>query len=429
MTAGVTINGRSATVFIPGQWPADTNFHIFCRNTADNLYLGRTGWTAVATSIPADVSWEAGGLTLRFWPEAVPHIKPGSRLVAEDIFISMSEEFRWPHDVEPEAVVESVLITPDASSSATGSPLDSETDVVPDSGTPAPDSPRDSIVPPITRRSTALVALILGLILGSGAMYLLQREPSPVIQTIVAPPSPSLIARESAVTDRENTLSVLESTANADAKALRLERDQLLVRLKSAEEALGKASLRVVRDPPTTSVDGAELSQLRTTIQTLQQQLDDMRVDRSMVEARVTEQAQMIKLRDAEISSLRMQPAQSGITPDSVPQDTARWLAAAVDRGGSIQTITNQLSRESAEKIAMKLCGGGECRLVGSYDNACFSLSRPVGQRPTAANWWYAVDRDGTDAERRARRECDISTGRTCDTRFTVCSPASLNRP
>jgi len=160
-------------------------------------------------------------------------------------------------------------------------------------------------------------------------------------------------------------------------------------------------------------------------IQALQQQLDALKVDRSTVQARVEEQAKLIESRDAEIAALRS-PLSSPVQADS-----ASWLAAAVDRGGSLQSITNQVSRESAEKIALKLCGGAAngCSLVAAAENACLTLSRPRGQRVMQGNWWHAVAPTWQDAERQALFQCDNGSGNECDIRFTVCSPARLAKP
>lgn len=110
---------------------------------------------------------------------------------------------------------------------------------------------------------------------------------------------------------------------------------------------------------------------------------------------------------------------------------TGTWLAAAVDAQGAVDTAVFQDDRATAERLALQKCGGSAqgCRIIGSYENACFALSRPANQR-VKQNWWYAADSTWQEAERRSLYECRQGSGaRRCDIRISVCSPSSLSKP
>ncbi len=248
-----------------------------------------------------------------------------------------------------------------------------------------------------------------------------------------------------------------ESDNTALANVIR-ERDILQSRLNTLYQQLRVANARATQANPASRPDPA-VSQLQASVDQLQRQLSALNVDRSQLNARISEQETLI-------ASLRSQLAATGTA--STPSDTlaaridqqqalitslnqdvatwkakaaqsqqdpapdpASWLAAAVDRGGVVQTITGQVSQEAAEKIAIKLCGGSAngCRLIGSYANACFTLSRPSGQRVMSGNWWYAADKTWQDSERRGLNECQQGSGAACDVRFTACSPSRLAKP
>ena len=245
--------------------------------------------------------------------------------------------------------------------------------------------------------------------------------------TTAAPPLPSPVQQ------------AVQPTAGTASDALKTERDRLAERLTEQGKALAARDAQIVT--LTTQVrqgrasGGQADASAQADLADAQRLIADLRKENLQLQGRQQTDSRAIAdwatertTLNGRVRELEQQVALHDLAAARGPE-TAIWMAAAVDRGGSVQTITNQVTREIAEKIAMKLCGGDECQLVGSYDNACFSLSRPVGQKPTAANWRHAADSNGADAERRALRECEIATGRTCDTRFTVCSPASLSRP
>ena len=117
-------------------------------------------------------------------------------------------------------------------------------------------------------------------------------------------------------------------------------------------------------------------------------------------------------------------------TSDTDTDTAASWLAAAVDRQGDVDTATLLQSREDAERLALRKCGGATagCKLIGAWRNGCFALSRPAGQK-VRQNWWFAADNGAQAAERRASRQCRQESGAPrCDIRISVCSPAHLSK-
>ncbi|MQW85967.1 M48 family metalloprotease [Sinorhizobium saheli] len=137
------------------------------------------------------------------------------------------------------------------------------------------------------------------------------------------------------------------------------------------------------------------------------------------------------QVRNLQASVQQLETQLTSRSVDLSADDPASWLAAAVDRNGLVQAIANQTTRKAAESIALKLCGGSAsgCQLVDSYQNACFALSRPLGQKVRHGNWWHGVAPNWEDAERHAVRECEQVSGAECSVRFTTCSPARLAKP
>ncbi len=406
MTLQASINTASGDVTLLVKPPAEgQSLQLALFNPATGRYLTPQGWANNRKTFGTDVR-EDGLIELVVPATVAGLVDAGTAITVEDIFANFRDALVWP--ARP----------------AAPSPATSQAPVTAAPSGPIQSADADATVPVPQRRPRGVPfafggGLIVGLVAGAVAMMLWP--------TSAVPPLPPPAQQ------------AVQPPASTSSEALKSERDRLAERLTEQGKALAAKDAQIVtlttqvRQGRTSS--GQADASAQADLADAQRLIADLRKENLQLQGRQQTDSRAIAgwatertALNGRIRELEQQAALRDLAP-AHNAETAIWMAAAVDRGGSVQTITNQLTRESAETIALKLCGSAECRLVGSYDNACFSLSRPVGQKPTAANWRHAADSNSADAERRALRECEIATGRTCDTRFTVCSPASLSRP
>ena len=127
---------------------------------------------------------------------------------------------------------------------------------------------------------------------------------------------------------------------------------------------------------------------------------------------------QEIKLK--EVSAASSQPS-SNVPP-------SYWVAAAVNSRGNVEIVTQIRDRDEAQRQALAKCGrtGSGCRFIGSYENACVSIARPLGHPILPGNFWHAGDASRYNAEKRAVLECNRSTDTYCKVALSFCASDSM---
>lgn len=480
-------NGSATLSFDHGQ--DDQALKLAILDLVTHRYLTERGWVKKRT-IFCEAQPVNGSVLIHCTPEVTSQIKPGARLLIEDIFAGLRLDASWPRLAKPEtppAPVAPAVVVPPAAQPEPLPTVAAATDPEPVSPSPPAVPKRE---PP--RRSTGWFAgaagLAVGIVLSLALFWLIPSRAAPITPAVSAP-SPALVKRETEVAQREvalnQRLDALKKSENAsgqDIQAVQAERDLLQTRLQTAERDLSQAQLALARQTaaPTAS---SEVAQARATAQALQQQLDNAKTDQSMALARLTEQEKLIEDRDTQIRTLRAQVTGNRSGPDAVLQadlqqqlatltsenaaltekseaqtrtisewsndrvamqkqimdlqaqletkpavaeDKAIWLAAAASAAGTVQAVENQTTSEGAIKLVMKACGRN-CELVGAYRNTCFSVARPAGQPVLSGNWWTATDPNPETATSKAIYECERGSGAAeCSSKYTVCSPAGL---
>jgi chromosome segregation ATPase len=140
-------------------------------------------------------------------------------------------------------------------------------------------------------------------------------------------------------------------------------------------------------------------------------------------------QAEKTKLEKA-VADLQSAAREASLTTSQIPSK-AIWGATAIDQGGAIYSLQNQVSEKIAQDNVNALCrgkSGARCETLSSYSNACFSLARIQGEQPASDNYAYYVHKDWKKASQTALERCE-SMGMACTVRFTACSPDALSKP
>ncbi len=109
----------------------------------------------------------------------------------------------------------------------------------------------------------------------------------------------------------------------------------------------------------------------------------------------------------------------------------ANWGAASVSSNGSVDTIVNQISPDSAERVAMKLCASrkGSCSLITNFQNTCFAVARAKSGGVNAGNWREGLNPSWQEAEAIAMDRCEQETGMACRVVINTCTPDQLSKP
>lgn len=375
MTATVELNAdKSALVRISGNWPADTKFHIFCRNTKDNQYLGQSGWTPVATPVPAEVVFNDGVFSLHLSADTVAFIKPGSLLIAEDIFIGMTEDFRWPQTVVPVAApVADAAIPPTLNQPPIATPVPSAavaatvTTLAPEA--PLPPEPQQTDAGQRSRRMGIAAALATGLLVGAGVMYFGMSAKSPVVQTVMAAPSPDLIAREKAVTEKEAALSEREkttsqaatSTSTASSQIARLEANirDLNFSLTDRDSRIAALQAQIQNaEKIAAPTPNASATLAAAQIAALAKQRDQLVTSLTEAQAALADTRQKLADREDELKKLQTQsesPVQAAPVPvNSSAADLAALTTERDSLKSTIDSLTLQLSSFSVDKANLQ---------------------------------------------------------------------------
>ena len=124
-------------------------------------------------------------------------------------------------------------------------------------------------------------------------------------------------------------------------------------------------------------------------------------------------------------------PSGGGAMAPSPPRPTGEWLktwgAIATSPSGNGGVSSQQLSKEDAEKVALRNCasvGGTNCIVEFTYRNQCVAAVRPLtgdgGQFTTAAT----VE----EAKARALRLCQERFGKECTVVVSECSDPVFRR-
>ncbi|MFB2553792.1 DUF4189 domain-containing protein [Ensifer soli] len=159
-------------------------------------------------------------------------------------------------------------------------------------------------------------------------------------------------------------------------------------------------------DPPTTAGH-------QSTITALEQDLATYKAKVEQQEARI-----------AEFERLQLEQQQSEPETEEIIVPVDYWLGAAVSSSGSVEVSTGQSSGADAQDAVMDKCqaGGLRCEFIGFYQNMCFAVARPQGQRIRAANYWYRPGKTAAEARQGALYECNQLSGGQCSIAFTRCA-------
>ncbi|TCQ16380.1 DUF4189 domain-containing protein [Rhizobium sp. PP-CC-3G-465] len=389
---GITVRLDTATgeavLTLATALPAGRTLRLALVDLKRKRYLTPSGWVAGRKTL-LEVTPQNEQTHLVIDAAIAARVLPASELMLEEININLRERFVWPSPpVTPPVIV----------------PVEAEVAPAP-SAAPA-DSP--TLTPPLPRQVHAGLALCAGVAIGAVVGFMaLQLRPA----AAVLPPVPQAQA-----VPRDNSASTVPSPESLEV---------MRNKLKSQQTAIQNPT------GPTSQVPTPETPSRVDQIEELKRQAEALRLDRANVEARVAVQAEMLQQQDTEISALKQSLATLGETGSVSSQpDPASWLAAAVSSAGSVESITNQLTYQGAELIALKLCGTSQgCQLVGSYENSCLSLSRPEGEGVRPDNWWQGVDSSWQASEHSSLYECERGSRKKCTIRFTACSPSALAKP
>jgi hypothetical protein len=450
MTVTVTLNEEtgSATLVLATDLQASQPLRLALQNTRTMQYLTPAGWVSNRKTI-AEATQAANGYSIELNPATVAFIAPGTPLLLEEIFINLRLPFTWPMpQPAPAPDPQAVPIVRDQ-------PVAKEE---PPSHETLPNEP-DATTAPIetAHRPTRAVAwrpaaagLLVGMVISYGLLLTTKDAHPPVPQQ----------KEQAGFASTSSSLTITQKADSAELTALRTEREKLQDQLNAANH--DKQNLQMKLAMASNAAPDASTAAIKQQLREALENADHLeqvnQILREQLASRPSPEAVEQPDRDKELQeaerklqyvmqvnqNLRRQIADQRVADtiktEQQPNDLndiqslqrANWLAAAVDRSGTVNAVANQVSAEAAENLALKACGGKKkgCRLVGSYTNTCFALSRPSGQGVIGDNWWEGIESDWQHAEQKAIGKCQRNSGSFfCDIRFTVCSPASLDKP
>lgn len=462
-----------AEILVTSSQLATPTFRLRDRHT--RKYLGSQGWSRVSVFLPCDTTRVGDSIRLLLQPPIAAQLVDGMQLCLEEPALDFRENFDWraPKSVitDTPALADEPARAPEAPPVAAEAP--SPVVVIADDTGPRP-SPPPALPASANRTWLTLVPVILSaaLLIASGTLYLKLRTVMGERDGLVAETA-SLKEAISGASDV--TAALKKDLDNARSKAtadLWAQNSDFQTRLNTLTEELARVSRE--RNNLVTSktqlsqvgTNGAtELAKVQQEVSDLTKENDRLRVKSQMLETtnadlakrvnaliskpgnqsidelerlrienrnlniQLSEQSSKMLTFDSQLTAMQGKLALAEQQRNSYSR--SRWLAAAVDRKGSVQAITNQTSQDAAEKVAIKLCegAGGGCRLIGSYESACFSLGRRDGAGVTRDNWGFGVAGTWQAAEDEALRDCTNVTGSNCSIRYTVCSPDTLDKP
>lgn len=121
----------------------------------------------------------------------------------------------------------------------------------------------------------------------------------------------------------------------------------------------------------------------------------------------------------------------------AVAQATATeaiWGAAARSNSGRVYTIEHQLNEDAAKENVLALCKGtakeksvSGCRILKTYSNSCFVLTRPYNERPNSIRFVSDVWDDRQTGHEKMLASCQAKFRTKCRVSVSSCSPDLLH--
>ena len=259
-------------------------------------------------------------------------------------------------------------------------------------------------------------------------------------QKALASKEKSLAALQQQLDDANAQIDAVKNAAGDEARA---QMDTLTADLEKAKTALTtratNAELAAIDKPdPDTATDTvkdpvpgqADAASPENSSQ-MQQERDlyasELKTMTGNFTALQTEKAALEKT----VADLKSQLKDAGVTTTAQTASDAIWGATAIDQSGSIYSLQNQTDEKLAQVGVIAKCrnkSGSRCEPLASYNNACLSVARIKGQKPTPENYAYFIHKSWKTASQTALERCE-SMGTACTVRFIACSPDGLSRP
>ncbi|TPK79026.1 DUF4189 domain-containing protein [Mesorhizobium sp. B2-4-13] len=332
-----------AAIRLEGQVLASKSVRLSINDRKTRSFLTPSGWSHTRKTLVEGKALE-GAASFTLAPDAVALIKPGARLVFEDVFLGFRQEAVWPEAIQSPAPV--ALSTPEETLSMPDFEREIGQALVVDSG---PAIPPASEVSPVaasmavgTRNWWSLAgAAAGGLFLGMIVVWPFSRgdavKPSEGIGMAVATVAPASEELKARISDLESRLAVAQEAARA----------------RVAPSASGSSpALSASADPGATIISDAlraQVGDLTTKVATLVSQRDDLR--NTMLDLR-RQLSQVTNRTPSETRDLllKLDAANADRTRLSAKLAELQDQAAAQPQ---IASLTDQLSKMTADRDEM----------------------------------------------------------------------------